>query len=310
MTSSMTSSSTDFIQQQEQQQEQQEEQPILYSILCNKNSHPRDVNILFYEPTHTYTITTDIVSKYTSVTTFIHSHFSHFDADAIIEKMKKGRNWNSSNKYWGKTDLEIKDGWVQNANIASGQGTLMHFGIECFMNQKLEEEEDYTHENLLKIHNKNIQNCTLPINSSVEWNYFIQFIKLFPDFKPYRTEWTIYNEDLKLSGSIDMVYENPDGSLNIYDWKRAKEIVKTNPFKKYSTTECIDDLPDTNFWHYSLQLNIYKALLELKYNKIVKDLYLVKLHPDNKSNTFELYKCANLQKEVGLLFSTILLKNK
>ncbi len=293
------SSSLDFIQQ-----------PILHSILCDKNSHPRDANILFYEPTHTYTITTDVESKYTSVTTFIHSHFSQFDADSIIEKMKKGRNWNPSNKYWGKTDLEIKEGWTQNANMASGQGTQMHFGIECFMNQNLEDFENYTHENLLKLHDQNIQDYTLPINSSLEWNYFIQFIKLFPDFKPYRTEWTVYNEDLKLSGSIDMVYENPDGSLNIYDWKRAKEIVKTNPFKKYSTTECIDDLPDTNFWHYSLQLNIYKALLELKYNKIVKDLYLVKLHPDNKSNTFELYKCANLQKEVGLLFSTILLKNK
>ena len=29
--------------------------------------------------------------------------------------------------------------------------------------------------------------------------------------------------------------------------------------------QCINHLPDTNFWHYSLQLNTYKAILEDKY---------------------------------------------
>ena len=34
----------------------------------------------------------------------------------------------------------------------------------------------------------------------------------------------IFHEELMLSGSIDMIYENPDGTLQIYDWKRCKEI--------------------------------------------------------------------------------------
>ena len=67
---------------------------------------------------------------------------------------------------------------------------------------------------------------------SLEWQYFIEFIKENPHLKPYRTEWIIFNEDLKLAGSIDMVYENPDGSLKIYDWKRSKEISKINHFNK------------------------------------------------------------------------------
>jgi hypothetical protein len=33
--------------------------------------------------------------------------------------------------------------------------------------------------------------------------------------KPYRTEWTIYDEELKIAGSIDMVYEKPNGTLAI-----------------------------------------------------------------------------------------------
>ena len=93
----------------------------------------------------------------------------------------------------------------------------------------------------------------------------------------------VWHDELRFAGSIDMVYENPDGTLSIYDWKRSKEIKKTDPWVKFSHTECIDHLPDTNFWHYSLQLNTYKAILEAKYNKKVTDLYLVCLHPNNKN---------------------------
>ena len=60
----------------------------------------------------------------------------------------------------------------------------------------------------------------------------------------------------------------------IYDWKRSKEIKKTDRFMKFATTECIDDIPDTNFWHYSLQLNTYKALLEKCYGKKVTHMRL------------------------------------
>jgi CRISPR/Cas system-associated exonuclease Cas4 (RecB family) len=61
-------------------------------------------------------------------------------------------------------------------------------------------------------------------------------------------------------------------------------------------------LPDTNYWHYSLQLNTYKAILEKKYGKKVTDLYLVRLHPDNPKKTYELIKCADLSKEIQDLF--------
>jgi ATP-dependent exoDNAse (exonuclease V) beta subunit len=113
----------------------------------------------------------------------------------------------------------------------------------------------------------------------------------------------IYDETLKLAGSIDMVYEDPiSGELSIFDWKRAKEISKINSFGKCASTECISHLPDTNFWHYSLQLNTYKAILESKYGKKVKELYLVKLHPDNPRKTFDLIQCADLTNEVYDLF--------
>ena len=93
----------------------------------------------------------------------------------------------------------------------------------------------------------------------------------------------IFDEDVKIAGSIDFVSENEDGTLTIYDWKRCKEIKKTNSFGDYAITECIAHLPDTNYWHYTLQLNVYKWMLEKYYGLEVADLYLVILHPDQPS---------------------------
>jgi ATP-dependent exoDNAse (exonuclease V) beta subunit len=99
-----------------------------------------------------------------------------------------------------------------------------------------------------------------------------------------------------------MIYENPDGTLSIYDWKRSKEITTTNNWNKFALTECISHLPDTNFWHYSLQLNIYKTILEEKYNKTIKDLYLVRFHSSNPDNTYDLLPVPFLKNEVTDLY--------
>jgi hypothetical protein len=109
-----------------------------------------------------------------------------------------------------------------------------------------------------------------------------------------------------------MVFEKEDGTLMIYDWKRCKEIKKAAAFNNFAKTECIDHLPDTNFWHYALQLNTYRAILEEKYDKKVSELCLVCLHPDNIS--FQLYKVPLMDKEIKSLFDLrregLLLENK
>jgi len=276
----------------------------LYPILEKKNKHERDVNIEFYEEGHIYKILTDPDSKYTSVTTYNHYHFPEFDTDKVIKNMMNGKNWKEGHKNWGMTAEEIKQSWNKNGAEASGAGTIMHFDIECFMNQELVDENNndlkYTHADLLEMYEEDLRDGKPQMNTSEEFGFFLKFVKENPELTPYRTEWLIYNEDLKLSGSIDMVYENPDGSLKIYDWKRSKGITKTNGFDKYALTECISHLPDANFWHYSLQLNTYKAILEEKYGKKVTDLYLVVLHPNN--TTYDLIPCADLSTEVSELF--------
>jgi len=275
------------------------------TYLSTKNAHPRDQYITFEEKTHVYTVKGE--QGYTSVTTFNHHHFAQFDADAIIDKIVSGKNWNDPTyKYYKMTKQQIRDLWNANGKSASSMGTKMHYDIECFMNQELVDENDQpintTHDWLDQMYRQELEEGIPQANNSTEWQYFIEYVRAHPDFKPYRTEWFVYDEELKLAGSIDMVYENPDGSLMIYDWKRSKEIKYEDPFGKSAITKCIRHLPDTNFWHYSLQLNTYKAILEKNYGKKITDLYLVILHPDNANKTYELVKCADLSKEVADLF--------
>lgn len=265
----------------------------LFPVLSSRNKHERDQYIEFYEESHKYIITSDRNSKYTSVTTWNHSHFPHFNPDEVIKNMTKSKNWKEGHKYWGMKPEEIKKLWDNNRDNVAGAGTDMHYEIECFMNNT-NILYDYTHKDLYDFYCK----TGIPIINTIEWKYFIEFIKDTPDLKPYRTEWTIYHEELKLAGSIDMIYENSDGTLSIYDWKRSKNITAVNPFNKFAVEPIISHMPDSNFWHYALQLNTYKFILEEKYNKKIKDLYLVRLHPDTEEKSYELIKLPDLTKEL------------
>jgi ATP-dependent exoDNAse (exonuclease V) beta subunit len=237
--------------------------------LSTKYPHERDSHITFDEGPHIYTIDGD--SSFMSVTTWNHKHFKPFDSDGIINRMMSSKNWCNS-KYFGQTKEEIKAMWSANGQQSSAAGTKMHYDIECFYNNNAVE------------------------NDSVEFSYFMKFHSNIPDLKPYRTEWMIYDKELKLAGSIDMIYENPDGTLDICDWKRSKEIKKFNYWGNSATTECIEHLPDVNYWHYTLQLNTYKYLLEKNYKKTIKSMYLVCLHPNKPS--YVKYNVPHLPQEI------------
>lgn len=276
--------------------------PILHDVLSIKNSHERDANIMFFEQGHKYTILTEPDVKYTSVTTWNHTHFEQFDADKIIGTMMKGKGWKEGHKYWGINAEQIKLQWNTNKDSVAGAGTDLHYDIECFLNEN-RLQFDYTNKELYEIYMSN--NKEKHEFKPLEWQYFINFVRDNQELKPYRTEWLIYDDDVKISGSIDMIYENSDGTLSIYDWKRCKNITRINNFNKFALPVAICHLPDSNFWHYALQLNTYKVILEKKYNKKIKNMFLVRLHPDAEEKNYELIELPDLSTEVKELFTEI-----
>jgi hypothetical protein len=274
------------------------------------NTHPRDALIEFEPGPHKYTCKGE--GNYMSVTTWNHTHFKAFDADAIITKMMSNPLKWANSPYYGKTREEIKAGWDKGRDEAAAAGTAMHKAIELWVgeNYALNSPETFSQDNAGVLEDPMGGVGVSPMVSAQEGGvgvsprvppHFLKFVADHPHLKPYRAEWMIFDEHARLAGSIDMVYENPDGTLMIYDWKRCKEIKKNNSFGEFALTECINHLPDTNYWHYALQLNTYKTILEANYGKKVTQMCLVCLHPNLPS--YQVWKVPVLAYEMAELFA-------
>lgn len=244
-------------------------------ILSEKNKHPFDIKIKFEKVGHKYWIN-DEINNVISVTTYIKQFFDQFDTDKAIQNIFKSYKYknDSDYKYYNMTYDEIKKLWDDNNKIASQSGTNLHEDIENFYNKGISE------------------------NDSSEYKQFLNFNEDHKNLEIYRTEWLVFNEFLKITGSVDALFKNEDGTFSIYDWKRSKEI-------KYESDDCgdypLEYLPNCNYYHYSLQLNYYKNILESCYNLKIKDMFLIIMHPDNKDDKYIKIKIENMEKEIDLL---------
>ena len=268
-------------------------------FLENKNPVPEfDQCVTFYDfyqcpksnktKEHVYVVVTpsspsSSLYEFTT-TTFVHSFFPHFDADVVIRKMMKGKNWTTS-KYFGKTANEIKKEWAENGKSASSLGTKMHASIEDFYN-----------------HSANLYQKTeaelLPILSNFspwktpEFKQFLVFHFSGPyqwKWIPWRTELRVYDAELQVAGSVDMLYQSPNYTtenklLIMLDWKRSKEIKKDNPWE--TALPPVQDLPSANYYQYSLQLNIYKYIIEKNTPYRIEYMGLGVFHPNHHSYEF------------------------
>jgi ATP-dependent exoDNAse (exonuclease V) beta subunit len=225
--------------------------------LSVKNAHPRDKDLQFDEPTHVYTINGS--SDYKSVTTWLHTFFPHFDVDSVIKKMRKSKKWTPDNKYYHLTNAEIKNLWETNGKESADLGTAMHLNLEYYYNGLP---------------------FTEGFEGSKEYLLFKEYLDDHKDYKPYRTEWAVYSKKYKLAGSIDLIYTDPKDPTKIIiaDYKRCKEIKYSNIWQKGYPP--LDDIDDCNYWHYTLQLNIYRMILEKYYGQTVSEMFLIVLHPN------------------------------
>lgn len=242
------------------------------TLLSQINKHERDDRISFDEKTHTYYVdgSSDGI---VSVTTLIHHHFPKFDCNKVLKLMK-----NKSEKYPNMTDEQIKKLWSENGKLASGNGTKLHKMIENYYNSI----ENDTNDEKMK-----------------EFQHFIRFNQRIKDkFIPYRTEWSIFDGSIDLAGQIDMIYRKNDGTFALYDWKRIKELKKDNGFEKGLGR--LSNLDHCNYIHYSIQLNIYKRILETRYNMKISEMCLVILHPENENYILEEVK--DMSKTIDIIF--------
>ena len=251
------------------------------------NAHERDSHISFQEFGHIYDVDGD--KTFTSVTKYVHGFAKPFNANEVIAGMRRR---GLSPEYEGMTDADIQRKWKLNGIDASTRGTKMHYQIECYFNK------------LAITNNWDIDEKSWKENDlQVELGQFRNFIDCLKEegaLFPYRTEWCVFHEELKFTGSIDMVFRNKNGGFEIYDWKRSKDI-KKHGFNNFVNPALVH-LPDCNYWHYTMQLNLYKYILENKYGLRIDNLYLVVFHPDNGHGIFKREKCPEIQDIMKELF--------
>ncbi len=132
-------------------------------------------------------------------------------------------------------------------------------------------------------------NVDKDISIEKEETLFMKFVEE-EKLRVYRTNYLIADRGLKLAGRVAFVGIYEDG-YEIYDWKRAKGItdVNGNPITKNgfgvkgkNGMETIDDTP---FWHYALQLNLYRAILEKTNHIVVRRIFLIDICPTKESYT-------------------------
>lgn len=263
------------------------------SILVRRNFHPRDLFIRFQEEGHQYTLRfwcqernryvtirstkseddngplnlglsadreKDFFYQLLSGTGFIGSLFPPFDADEAAR--------NSHDKT--KTVEEKKEEWRLLGEKASRKGTKMHLNFE---NDVLGRP------------------CKRKGRSYNHYQAYRTKI-VVGKMREYRTEWMIWDSELMICGSVDILYEewpprNCPGRdptkkyLILGDYKRSKEIKRFNPYQS-GIPECkaVANAGDCNYIHYMIQLNLYKYILEKNYNVVILRTFIIVLHPD------------------------------
>lgn len=240
------------------------------------NPHIRDKDIVFIENTHKYLVKNIDPDEITSVTTLIHNYFPAFNAEKVIEKMRARENFNDS-KYSEMTDKEILKKWEDESKSASKEGIVLHKKIEEFYLGK-----------------------SVSSNTSQDFQYFLNFNDTIKnDYKIYRTEWSIYVEEFKIAGQLDALFIHKDtGEFLLCDWKRSKDIKISNRFE--TGLGCLSHLDNCNYNHYSIQLNIYKYILENYYNIKISRMMLVILHPNQ--DDYKTIDVKNMEEEVTSIF--------
>lgn len=229
------------------------------------NKHERDSRLHFIPDRHIYLI--DNCPLTISVSTFVKLFFTPFEAELWA---------NIKAPSLGMTETEVLEMWKQKGKKAAALGTELHSEIEDFLETKSSASNKPEFKHFMNLYNN----------------------KLF-QLTPYRSEWAIFDDDFRITGTTDMVFKKRDGSFVIYDWKRSKEIKKENRFSR-GLGPC-SYLPDCNFIHYSLQVNIYKRILQSHYGINISEMNLVQLHPNLPD--YRLYPVRDLSEFVGEMFT-------
>ncbi len=192
--------------------------------------NPKGQIIEFNEKYHTYMVENQ---KLISVTQLISKFFPVFNT----EKVSK-----SCAKKWDVSQDDLKAKWKKIADDANFLGNNVHNLAEALLNET------------------DLPEITIPRNIKFSFQMMKILVKLLKRYDFLETEKIVFSTEMSIAGSIDVLFKKGNIIL-ILDWKTGKKIETENKFNSYAFKP-IATMPDNNFSKYSLQLNIYRHIME------------------------------------------------
>ena len=208
-----------------------------------------DPDISLRKDTHVYNLSSRTDISFTSVTTFVDQFFEKFDAQKIANKLV-----NSHPKYLGKTVESLLGDW----EMARQHGTNVHQEIEDWIK-------------------KDIQPIEAQSIAGVRW---IKDYKKIGNIE-LLSEVIVYSIELGIAGTLDLLALNKNtNQYEIIDWKTSKKISKEPFNRKVGIKPETKSIMDCNYYHYALQLSLYRYILEEFYGLVVRDQLIAHLKDD------------------------------
>ena len=208
-----------------------------------------DNNISLNEELHEYRLLDQPQEIFTSVTTYVDHFFEGFDAVRIATKLVK-----SHPKYADHTIDSLMAEWAATAEY----GTRVHNEIEEWFKEKIE-PKDQKALNGRDWLEKYRSRSRMDVHSEV----------------------IVYSTELSIAGTVDILAkDNVTGEYGIIDWKTSKKIETSSYAQKMGTHSSTRHVMDCNFYHYSLQLSLYRYILEEFYGLKIRNQLIAHLKDD------------------------------
>lgn len=229
--------------------------------------------IVFNELAHSYHYNG---VKCTSVTQLISNYKKKFETEIIASKyaLKNGLSID-----------EVLTDWDLKRDTANARGTELHKYAELKFACK---EYDVSEEQL-----------STDLKSKIDSFYEMSKGRLIP----VASELIVGDSDKSLCGMIDQIFYNVKAKeFQIWDYKTNKEI-NTHSKYKNKMINGLEHLQECEFNTYSLQLAIYKRIIERNTNIRLGSSYICWINECNE--TYKTFKMNDMTNEVNLIFDSI-----
>lgn len=238
-------------------------------------------NIVYRDSDHTYTIGD---KKAISGTSFIKLFEKPFDTKQMAEKYAKKHNMDVA---------DVIQLWDDKRDASTIKGTHVHsYAEHRYMNKVY--EPDFS-DALSRFFEYSEEKVTTPYGECVK-----QFDQFYNDSKssliPVKSELVVGDEDLLICGMSDQLFYNLKmKELQIWDWKTNKEISSFSPFKNRMLNP-IEHLHQCELVKYSLQLHLYKYIIEKNTNLKIGSCYIA--HFSENIEKYNIIKTRDLSKDI------------